>query len=115
MSQFKQLKFRVRDAEDLKNIQEHLYSMGYEWYGGSGYTDPKVCAFIFGESNGRILKDSEQFAASFEGYEDYEECEVEIVPATTKLVPVSRVFQVAGKRMSLAEVKEYINNLEEAE
>ncbi len=48
--EFKNMKFRVKDEEHSKQIQEHLFSLGYRWIGNRNavvYTDSSFLFLLF--------------------------------------------------------------------
>lgn len=116
MSNFEKIKFRVKNARECELIQKELFHLGYSWFfGGQEVQDYESSdiGYLYGEPNGRILKDADTTSNlnNFENvYTDYKEMEV---VESVSFKEVDKPFSVDGKAMTLAQVKQYIKNLEE--
>ena len=118
MSEFKNMKFRVKDAEHSKQIQEHLFSLGYRWCGNRNavvYTDS---SFLFTNNEGRLTQDYSIASGEKHPYTEYQLKETksyyleEVKPIKTIAtlgIDLNVEVTVNGEKISLKELKELLN------
>ena len=116
--EFKNMKFRVKDEEHSKQIQEHLFSLGYRWSGNSnavGYTDS---SFLFTNNEGRLTQDYSIAFGEKHPYTEYQLRETksysleEVKPfksIVTLGVDLNVEVTVNGEKISLKDLKELLN------
>ncbi len=112
---FKAMKFRVKDVEHSKKIQEYLFSIGYEWSSGICINTDDNIRFIYAELNGILLHGySEQI---FENSLKNEETElVETVSYSLKVVDTEALRKHTQKeeiKKSIHEVEKQLSELRE--
>ena len=117
--EFKNMKFRVKDEEHSKQIQEYLFSLRYHWDGlqarGVDYTD---AAFLFTNRRGYI---SQTYNSSYgENHEhpeyrlketkSYSLEEVKPIKSIATLgIDLNVEVTVNGEKISLKDLKELLN------
>lgn len=111
MTQFKEMKFRVKDAEHSAKIQEHLFSLGYKWWSGATVqlTDS---GYIFTEEDGRICKAESE--STFDEDSSPEMHLVENVQITYSLVevgPAPETVELNGQTYLKADLEEALAKL----
>ncbi len=116
--EFKNMKFRVKDEEHSKQIQEHLFSLGYRWIGNRNavvYTDS---SFLFTNNKGRLTQDYSIAFGEKHPYTEYQLKETksysleEVKPIksiVTLGVDLNVEVTVNGEKISLKELKELLN------
>lgn len=72
MSQFKAMKFRVKDEHHSRAIQEKLLQMGYSLVDKADKPLYDGAAFLYTDEEGDIQWDWAEDIEEFEGYEDLE-------------------------------------------
>ena len=115
--EFKNMKFRVKDEEHSKQIQEYLFSLRYHWYDARGvdYTD---AAFLFTNSRGHISQTYNSGYGENHEHPEYQLKETisysleEVKPIksiATLSVGLNVEVTVNGEKISLKELKELLN------
>lgn len=56
MSNFRDMKFRVKKEEHSRKIQEYLFSLGYKWRDGSKQVQLTSEPYLYADRKGKILK-----------------------------------------------------------
>lgn len=119
--EFKNMKFRVKDEEHSKKIQEHLFSLGYKWSNTQfSTTIYKSGIWLFTNSYGRLsflLNDKEYFDQSTDPEYQLKEIisyELEEVKPVKKIVATLGIdldieVTINGEKISLKELKELLN------
>lgn len=111
---FEGMKFRVKDEEHSKLIQEHLFSLGYGWEGrGFGVLEKVVKhtshAFLYTYSNKQIC-----YGDDIENFETKDFPEIELVATTTySLKPVEKeeFVELNGKKYNKKDLEEALSKL----
>lgn len=117
--EFKNMKFRVKDEEHSKKIQEHLFSLGYKWSNTNSVPQYTSGIGLFTNSYGWLnflLDDKEYFEQSTDPeYQlkeiiSYELEEVKPVKSIATLgIDLNVEVTVNGEKISLKELKELLN------
>ena len=118
--EFKNMKFRVKDEEHSKKIQEHLFSLGYKWSNTNSVPQYTSGIGLFTNSYGwlrSLVNDKEYFEQSTDpeyqlkeiiSYELEEVKPVKNIVATLGIdLDVEVTFN--GEKISLKELKELLN------
>ena len=102
--QFKNMKFRVKDEEHSKLIQEELFKLGYEWNGGKRvqYTDKE---FLYTDENGWLSHGG--YESTFLGYPPIEH---HLVPEKYSIVEVKHMIEVEGYKVDKAKLLEFLKS-----
>ena len=113
--EFKNMKFRVKDEEHSKQIQEYLFSLRYHQARGVDYTD---AAFLFTNRRGYISQTYNSGYGEKHPYTEYQLKETksysleEVKPIksiATLSVGLNVEVTVNGEKISLKELKELLN------
>lgn len=99
---FKDMKFRVRDEEHSKQIQETLFGLGYSW--GVNHNQPRMtgCPFLFTYEGGSITFDEDST-----WFDSHENPEHTIKPVGGfEIVPVEP--DIPAKKMTKEEIEEIL-------
>ena len=118
--EFKNMKFRVKDEEHSKKIQEHLFSLGYKWNNTNSVPQYTSGIGLFTNSYGWLsflLNDKEYFEQSTDPEYQLKEIisyELEEVKPVKKIVATLGIdlnieATVNGEKISLKELKELLN------
>jgi len=111
MTQFKEMKFRVKDVEHSAKIQEHLFSLGYKWWSGST-VQLTSSPYIFTEKDGRICKSDS--GSTFDKDSSPEMHLVENIQITYSLVEVNsapETVELNGQTYLKADLEEAMAKL----
>ena len=123
MSEFKNMKFRIKDEEHSKKVQDFLLNLGYRW--GRGFTEtfiPQI-KYIYTNKNSQItgsVTSSDDAYQYFLQHEN-EECQLKetISYSLEEVKPIKTIatlgidlnveVTVNGEKISLKELKELLN------
>ena len=121
--EFKNMKFRIKDEEHSKKVQDFLLNLGYRW--GRGFTETFIprTKYIYTDKNGQITgsvtssDDAYQYFLQHENEEyqlketiSYSLEEVKPIKTVATLgVDLNVEVTVNGERISLKELKELLN------
>ena len=123
MSEFKNMKFRIKDEEHSKKVQDFLLNLGYRW--GRGFTEtfiPQI-KYIYTNKNSQITgsvtssDDAYQYFLQHENEEyqlketiSYSLEEVKPIKTIATLgIDLNVEVTVNGEKISLKELKELLN------
>ena len=118
--EFKNMKFRVKDEEHSKKIQEHLFSLGYKWAHINSVPQFTYAVGLFTNSYGLLsflLKNMDAFEQSPDpeyqlkeiiSYELEEVKPIKTIVATLG-IDLDVEVTVNGEKISLKELKELLN------
>ena len=124
MSEFKNMKFRIKDEEHSKKVQDFLLNLGYRW--GRGFTETFIprTKYIYTNKNSQITgsvtssDDAYQYFLQHEN-EEYQLKET-ISYSLEEVKPVKKIVATLGidldvevtfngEKISLKELKELLN------
>ena len=124
MSEFKNMKFRIKDEEHSKKVQDFLLNLGYRW--GRGFTETFITQtkYIYTNKNSQITgsvtssDDAYQYFLQHEN-EEYQLKET-ISYSLEEVKPVKKIVATLGidldvevtfngEKISLKELKELLN------
>ena len=123
MSEFKNMKFRIKDEEHSKKVQDFLLNLGYRW--GRGFTEtfiPQI-KYIYTNKNSQItgsVTSSDDAYQYFLQHEN-EECQLKetISYSLEEVKPIKTIATLGidlnvevtlnGEKISLKELKELLN------
>lgn len=118
--EFKNMKFRVKDEEHSKKIQEYLFSLGYRWTNRIPIPQYIDAIALFADCHGWLYclhTDTEYFQSS--EYKEYQLKETksysleEVKPVknivATLGIDLNVEVTVNGEKISLKELKELLN------
>lgn len=119
VSEFKNMKFRVKDAEHSKQIQEYLFSLGYKWSSLNQKTQHTDALFLFVGIKGFITheQDDNKYFEKHK-YIEYQLKETksysleEVKPIKTIAalgIDLNVEVTVNGEKISLKDLKELLN------
>lgn len=123
MSEFKNMKFRIKDEEHSKKVQDFLLNLGYRW--GRGFTETFIpqTKYIYTNKNSQITgsvtssDDAYQYFLQHEN-EEYQLKETkfysleEVKPVksiATLGIDLNVEVTVNGEKISLKDLKELLN------
>ena len=123
MSEFKNMKFRIKDEEHSKKVQDFLLNLGYRW--GRGFTEtfiPRI-KYIYTNKNSQITgsvtssDDAYQYFLQHENEEyqlketiSYSLEEVKPIKTIATLgIDLNVEVTVNGEKISLKDLKELLN------
>ena len=123
MSEFKNMKFRIKDEEHSKKVQDFLLNLGYRW--GRGFTETFIpqTKYIYTNKNSQITgsvtssDDAYQYFLQHEN-EEYQLKETkfysleEVKPIKTIAtlgIDLNVEVTVNGEKISLKDLKELLN------
>ena len=117
--EFKNMKFRVKDEDHSKQIQEYLFSLGYRWddrFRGVDYTDS---VFLFTNLRGYISQTHSSGFGENHEHPEYRLKETktysleEVKPIKTIVatlgIDLNVEVTVNGEKISLKDLKELLN------
>lgn len=123
MSEFKNMKFRIKDEEHSKKVQDFLLNLGYRW--GRGFTETFIpqTKYIYTNKNSQITgsvtssDDAYQYFLQHENEEyqlketkSYSLEEVKPIKTIATLgIDLNVEVTVNGEKISLKELKELLN------
>ena len=116
--EFKNMKFRVKNEEHSKQIQEYLFSLGYQWYDRTRVVDYTDAAFLFTTRRGYLSQTYNSGYSENHEYPEYRLKETksysleEVKPIksiATLSVGLNVEVTVNGEKISLKELKELLN------
>ena len=117
--EFKNMKFRVKDEEHSKKIQEHLFSLGYKWSNTNSVPQYTSGIGLFTNSYGwlrSLVNDKEYFEQSTDPEYQLKETisysleEVKPIKTIATLgIDLNVEVTVNGGKISLKELKELLN------
>lgn len=123
MSEFKNMKFRIKDEEHSKKVQDFLLNLGYRW--GRGFTETFIprAKYIYTNKNSQITgsvtssDDAYQYFLQHENEEyqlketiSYSLEEVKPIKTIATLgIDLNVEVTVNGEKISLKELKELLN------
>ena len=116
--EFKNMKFRVKDEEHSKQIQEYLFSLRYHWDDQARGVDYTDAAFLFTNRRGYISQTyNSSYGENHEHHEyrlketkSYSSEEVKPIKSIATLsVGLNVEVTVNGEKISLKELKELLN------
>ena len=123
MSEFKNMKFRIKDEEHSKKVQDFLLNLGYRW--GRGFTETFIpqTKYIYTNKNSQITgsvtssDDAHQYFLQHEN-EEYQLKET-ISYSLEEVKPIKKIatlgidldieVTINGEKISLKELKELLN------
>lgn len=123
MSEFKNMKFRIKDEEHSKKVQDFLLNLGYRW--GRGFTETFIpqTKYIYTNKNSQITgsvtssDDAYQYFLQHEN-EEYQLKET-ISYSLEEVKPIKKIatlgidldieVTINGEKISLKELKELLN------
>ena len=115
--EFKNMKFRVRDEEHSKQIQEYLFSLGYKWFSDEAIKMQSK-PFLFANSYGGL-----GWANDLSYFEKHEHAEYQLKETISysleEVKPIKTIatlgidlnveVTVNGEKISLKDLKELLN------
>lgn len=116
--EFKNMKFRVKDAEHSKQVQEHLFSLGYHWDDRSRGVDYTDAAFLFTNRRGYI---SQTYNSGYGENHEHSEYRLRETKSYSleEVKPIKKIatlgidldieVTINGEKISLKELKELLN------
>ena len=123
MSEFKNMKFRIKDEEHSKKVQDFLLNLGYRW--GRGFTETFIprTKYIYTNKNSQITgsvtssDDAYQYFLQHENEEyqlketiSYSLEEVKPIKTIATLgIDLNVEVTVNGEKISLKDLKELLN------
>ena len=123
MSEFKNMKFRIKDEEHSKKVQDFLLNLGYRW--GRGFTETFIpqTKYIYTNKNSQITgsvtssDDAYQYFLQHENEEyqlketiSYSLEEVKPIKTVATLgIDLNVEVIINGEKISLKELKELLN------
>ena len=116
--EFKNMKFRVKDEEHSKQIQEHLFSLGYKWLGRCKDVMHVNKPYLFTQTDRRITQTDRESCFDDPDYIEYQLKETksysleEVKPIksiATLSVGLNVEVTVNGEKISLKDLKELLN------
>ena len=123
MSEFKNMKFRIKDEEHSKKVQDFLLNLGYRW--GRGFTETFIprTKYIYTDKNSQITgsvtssDDAYQYFLQHENEEyqlketiSYSLEEVKPIKTIATLgIDLNVEVTVNGEKISLKDLKELLN------
>ena len=123
MSEFKNMKFRIKDEEHSKKVQDFLLNLGYRW--GRGFTETFIpqTKYIYTNKNSQITGSVTSSDAAYQYFlqhvnEEYQLKETisysleEVKPIKTIAtlgIDLDVEVTVNGEKISLKELKELLN------
>ena len=123
MSEFKNMKFRIKDEEHSKKVQDFLLNLGYRW--GRGFTETFIprAKYIYTNKNSQITgsvtssDDAYQYFLQHENEEyqlketkSYSLEEVKPIKTIATLgIDLNVEVTVNGEKISLKDLKELLN------
>ena len=116
--EFKNMKFRVKDEEHSKQIQEHLFSLGYHWDDQARGVDYTDAPFLFTTRRGYISQTYNSGYSENNEYPEYRLKETksysleEVKPIksiATLSVGLNVEVTVNGEKISIKDLKELLN------
>lgn len=117
--EFKNMKFRVKDEEHSKQIQEYLFSLGYHWDDRARGVDYTDAVFLFTNRRGYISQTYNSGYGENHEHPEYQLKETisysleEVKPIksiATLSVGLNVEVTVNGEKISLKDLKELLNN-----
>ena len=117
--EFKNMKFRVKDEEHSKQIQEYLFSLGYKWSSLDQKTQYTNARFLFVDIGGFItyeldnndyFKKHKNVEYQLKETKSYSLEEVKPIKKIATLgIDLDIEVTINGERISLKELKELLN------
>ena len=116
--EFKNMKFRVKDEEHSKQIQEYLFSLGYQWDDRAHVVDYTDAAFLFTTRRGYLSQTYNSGYSENHEYPEYRLKETksysleEVKPIksiVTSGIDLDIEVTVNGEKISLKDLKELLN------
>jgi len=116
--EFKNMKFRVKDEEHSKQIQEYLFSLRYRWLGRYRDTMHVNKPYLFTQTDGRITQTDNEYGFNDPDYIEYQLKETktysleEVKPFKSIVslgVDLNVDVTVNGEKISLKDLKELLS------
>ena len=116
--EFKNMKFRVKDAEHSKQIQEHLFSLRYHWDDQARGVDYTDAVFLFTNRRGYI---SHTYNSGYGENHEHPEYRLKETKSYSleEVKPIKKIatldidldieVTINGEKISLKELKELLN------
>ena len=116
--EFKNMKFRVKDEDHSKQIQEYLFSLGYHWGEHGRSVDYTDAPFLFTNRRGYI---SQTYNSSYGENNEYPEYRLKETKSYSleEVKPIKSIATLGidldveviinGEKISLKELKELLN------
>ena len=121
--EFKNMKFRIKDEDHSKKVQDFLLNLGYRW--GRGFTETFIpqTKYIYTYKNGQITGSVTSSDAAYQYFLQHENEEYQLKETISysleEVKPIKKIatlgidldieVTINGEKISLKELKELLN------